>query len=158
MNDLGYNLILQERYAEAAQTLSLAVDLAPGEGVVVNNLGLALAMTGDADGALAAFRLAGDEALAWHNLGVVERLRGRTAEAATAFARAARLASAATQNAASAKESRGVLQAARRDSGAVDGSGNRNPAAPAPISIASTAVTLAVGEEAETNSAPRGTP
>ncbi len=69
-NNLGYNLLMQKKYDQAAAEFREALRLNPGSPVVRNNLGLALANL-DAAGALANWKAASDEATAHNNLAAV---------------------------------------------------------------------------------------
>jgi Tfp pilus assembly protein PilF len=91
LNNLGWNLLLQERYAQAADEFARGLSLAPDEPALLNNLGLAAGYQGLPDSALAVFRRAGAEAQAWNNVGLVHRFRGETEAEALAFERAAAL-------------------------------------------------------------------
>jgi Flp pilus assembly protein TadD len=90
-NNLGYNLLMQERYADAAREFTRGLTLAPGEPALLNNLGLAVGFQGLPDSAFTVFRQAGSDAQAWNNLGLVHRFHGDTEAAATAFETAGRL-------------------------------------------------------------------
>jgi Flp pilus assembly protein TadD len=90
-NNLGYNLLMQERYEDAAREFTRGLELAPGEPAVLNNLGLAVGFQGLPDSSFTLFREAGSDAQAWNNLGLVRRFHGETEAAAVAFEKAASL-------------------------------------------------------------------
>ncbi len=78
-NNLGYNLLLQGKEAEAAAEFRKALAIAPHSAVAQNNLGLALAsLPGDA---LASLQSASDRATAHNNLGAVLIEKQKYAEA-----------------------------------------------------------------------------
>ena len=70
-NNLGFNLLLQGRTADAASEFRRALELNPSSQTARNNLGVALAKQGDRTAALAVFVAAGaDRATAHNNLAV----------------------------------------------------------------------------------------
>jgi tetratricopeptide (TPR) repeat protein len=69
-NNLGYNLLMQERHAEAAAAFREAVRLNPRSQVARNNLGLALASVDTAQ-AVSSWQAASDPATAHNNLAAV---------------------------------------------------------------------------------------
>ncbi len=69
-NNLGYNLLMQKKYDEAAAEFREALRLNPGSQVARNNLGLALANLNAAE-AVANWKTASDEATAHNNLAAV---------------------------------------------------------------------------------------
>jgi tetratricopeptide (TPR) repeat protein len=91
---VGITRQLQGRNAEAVAALRLALDRAPGDALMLMNLGTALRASGDFDAAVVALRratdLAPDLAAAWYNLGRALGPAGRTGEAHEAYARALR--------------------------------------------------------------------
>ena len=76
---------LRGRYAEAATLLKRALDERPSDALAWNNLGSALAESGDLEGAVAAFRqcaaLAPQRAAPWFNIGHALDMIGRVDEA-----------------------------------------------------------------------------
>jgi Flp pilus assembly protein TadD len=80
-NNLGYNLLMQKKYAEAAAEFREAVKLNPRSPVARNNLGLALANLGDTEQALANWQSASDPATAHNNLAAVLMEKGNYANA-----------------------------------------------------------------------------
>jgi tetratricopeptide (TPR) repeat protein len=66
-NNLGFNLLLQGRAADAAAELRRSLQLNPGSEVARNNLGVALARQGDTQGALRVFQETGADRAAAHN-------------------------------------------------------------------------------------------
>jgi tetratricopeptide (TPR) repeat protein len=69
-NNLGYNLLMQKKYEEAAAEFREALRLNPGSQVARNNLGLALANLNAAE-AVANWKTVSDEATAHNNLAAV---------------------------------------------------------------------------------------
>ena len=82
-NNLGYNLLLQDRPAEAAVEFRRAVELNPRSEIARNNLGTALARSpgGDTREALLQWQAAGGPAAAHNNLATVFIEQQRYAEA-----------------------------------------------------------------------------
>ena len=78
-NNLGYNLLQQKRYAEAAEEFRQALVLAPDSAVARNNLGVALAS--QPEEALRYWQKGADKATAHSNLAAVLIEEGRCAEA-----------------------------------------------------------------------------
>jgi Flp pilus assembly protein TadD len=70
-NNLGYNLLLQQKGEPAAIEFQKALEVNPASAVTRNNLGVALARLGDLQGALTQFEAAADPATAHNNLAVV---------------------------------------------------------------------------------------
>ena len=70
-NNLGYNLLLQDRPDAAEREFRKALDLNPASATARNNLGTLLARRGDLQGALEQFQMAADAAAAHNNLAVV---------------------------------------------------------------------------------------
>jgi Flp pilus assembly protein TadD len=70
-NNLGYNLLMQKKYAEAAGEFREALKLNPRSPVARNNLGLALANLGETDQAVANWQSASGPATAHNNLAAV---------------------------------------------------------------------------------------
>ena len=79
-NNLGYNLLMQKKNAEAATEFREALKLNPKSQIAANNLGLALA-AGSAAQAVASFQTASDPATAHSNLAAVLIENGNYAEA-----------------------------------------------------------------------------
>jgi Flp pilus assembly protein TadD len=75
-NNLGYNLLMQKKYAEAAAEFREALKLNPRSPVARNNLGLALASLDETDQALANWRSGSDPATAHNNLAAVLMEKG----------------------------------------------------------------------------------
>jgi len=78
-NNLGYNLLQQKRYGEAAEEFRKALELAPDSAIARNNLGLALAA--EPEEALRYWEKGTDKATAHSNLAAVLIEQGRVAEA-----------------------------------------------------------------------------
>ena len=78
-NNLGYNLLMQGRHAEAAGEFRQAVALNPASTLARNNLGLALAST--TDQAIAEWQAVSDAATAHSNMAAVLIEQGRYGEA-----------------------------------------------------------------------------
>jgi Tfp pilus assembly protein PilF len=70
-NNLGYNLLLQNKIDEAELEFRKALELNPASATARNNLGTLLARRGDLEGALEQFQMAADAATAHNNLAVV---------------------------------------------------------------------------------------
>jgi tetratricopeptide (TPR) repeat protein len=89
---LGIVRHLQKRPREAIAALRQALELVPGDALILINLGSALRAAGERDAALASLRraceLAPDLAAAWYNLGRMLGALRRPAEAHEAFERA----------------------------------------------------------------------
>jgi Flp pilus assembly protein TadD len=75
-NNLGYNLLMQKKYAEAAGEFREALKLNPRSPVARNNLGLALANLGETDQAVANWQSANGPATAHNNLAAVLMEKG----------------------------------------------------------------------------------
>jgi len=80
-NNLGYNLLMQKKYAEAAGEFREALKLNSRSAVARNNLGLALANLDETGQALAAWQAASDPATAHNNLAAVLMEKGNYANA-----------------------------------------------------------------------------
>ena len=78
-NNLGYNLLMQQRRAEAAGEFRKALDLNPASALARNNLALALASTSEQ--ALSEWKRLYDPATAHNNLAAVMIEQGRYGEA-----------------------------------------------------------------------------
>jgi Flp pilus assembly protein TadD len=76
-NNLGNNLLLQNKADEAEREFRLALELNPNSATARNNLATVLARKGDLEGALQEFLFASDEATARNNLAVVLMEFGR---------------------------------------------------------------------------------
>jgi len=70
-NNLGYNLLMQKKNADAAQEFREALRLDPSSQLARNNLGAALAAEDDTAGALANWQKTSDAATAHNNLAAV---------------------------------------------------------------------------------------
>src|SRR5437867_4458560 len=70
-NNLGYNLLLENKTEDAEREFRRAIELNPSSTTARNNLGTLLARRGDLEGALEQFQVAGDAAAAHNNLAVV---------------------------------------------------------------------------------------
>ncbi|HEY6893070.1 MAG TPA: sulfotransferase [Rhodanobacteraceae bacterium] len=83
---------VRQRYPQAIALLRRAAEVAPGDALIQNNLGSALAEAGDMEGAIAAFRRATELSPAiptsWFNLGKAYTATLRHDEAEAAYARA----------------------------------------------------------------------
>jgi tetratricopeptide (TPR) repeat protein len=79
-NNLGYNLLMQKKHAEAAAEFREALRLNPASQVARNNLGLALASSDTAQ-AVSNWQAASDPATAHNNLATVWIEKGNWAEA-----------------------------------------------------------------------------
>ena len=79
-NNLGYNLLMQKKNAEAAAEFREALKLNPASQIARNNLGSALA-AGDTAQAVASFQAASDPATAHNNLAAVLIENGNFPEA-----------------------------------------------------------------------------
>ena len=80
-NNLGYNLLMQKKYAEAAEEFREALKLNSHSSLARNNLGLALANLDETDQALASWQSASDPATAHNNLAAVLMEKGNYAKA-----------------------------------------------------------------------------
>lgn len=80
-NNLGYNLLMQKKYADAAAEFEQALKLNPGSEIARNNLGTALAAQNASKQAVASFQTATDPATAHSNLAAVLIENGNYPEA-----------------------------------------------------------------------------
>lgn len=80
-NNLGYNLLMQKKYQDAAAEFREALKISPADTMARNNLGTALANSNAPAEALAAWQAAGDPASAHNNLATVWIEKGNYAEA-----------------------------------------------------------------------------
>jgi tetratricopeptide (TPR) repeat protein len=80
-NNLGYNLLMQKKYAEAAGEFREALKLNPRSPLARNNLGLALANLDETDQAVANWQSASNPATAHNNLAAVFVEKGNYAKA-----------------------------------------------------------------------------
>jgi len=80
-NNLGYNLLMQERYPNAVAEFQLALKLNPSSEIARNNLGIALAAENSAQQAVASFQAAADPATAHNNLAAILIEKGNYAQA-----------------------------------------------------------------------------
>lgn len=89
---VGVTRQLQQRPAEAIPPLRRALEHAPGDALILTNLGTALRATGELDAAITALRracdIAPDLAASWYNLGRALASARRTGEAHEVYARA----------------------------------------------------------------------
>lgn len=90
-NNLGYDLLVQERYPEAIDALQRALSLDPGNAVARNNLAAAYALSGQTEQALQLFTQGEGKAAAWNNLGFIYLSQKRYELAEQAFNRALEL-------------------------------------------------------------------
>jgi tetratricopeptide (TPR) repeat protein len=77
LNNLGYNLLAQNKTADAETEFRRALELNPKSATVHNNLGTLLARKGEIEAALQEFQSAADAATAHNNLAVVLMEMGR---------------------------------------------------------------------------------
>jgi tetratricopeptide (TPR) repeat protein len=75
-NNLGYNLLMQKKYAEGSTEFREALKLDPHSLVARNNLGLALAHQDAADAAIATWQAGSDAATAHNNMAAVLMEKG----------------------------------------------------------------------------------
>jgi Flp pilus assembly protein TadD len=80
-NNLGYNLLMQKKYADACEEFREALKLNPRSAVARNNLGLALANLDQTEQAVADWQSASDPATAHNNLAAVLMEKGNYAGA-----------------------------------------------------------------------------
>jgi Flp pilus assembly protein TadD len=80
-NNLGYNLLMQQKNEEAAREFKEALKLNPGSLMARNNLGLALAHSNDTAQAVANWQSTSDPATAHNNLAAVWIEKGNYPEA-----------------------------------------------------------------------------
>jgi tetratricopeptide (TPR) repeat protein len=80
-NNLGYNLLMQNKNEEAAREFTEALKLNPGSQMARNNLGLALAQSNATREAVANWQAASDPASAHNNLAAVWIEKGNFSEA-----------------------------------------------------------------------------
>jgi Flp pilus assembly protein TadD len=80
-NNLGYNLLLQEKFGEAAAEFRRALALDPRSEIARNNLGTALAMSGETKEAVMHWQSISDPATAHSNLASILIEQGRHEEA-----------------------------------------------------------------------------
>ena len=80
-NNLGYNLLMQKKYQEAAEEFREALKLNPAGAMARNNLAMALANSNATAQALATWQAATDPASAHNNLAVVWMEKGNYGEA-----------------------------------------------------------------------------
>jgi len=87
-NNLGFNRLLQKRFADAVPPLERAVNLDPQNSRAKNNLAVAYAMTGRPDEAYRLFESTVGKASAYNNLGYLHMTQGNWEQAEAAFRRA----------------------------------------------------------------------
>jgi Flp pilus assembly protein TadD len=80
-NNLGYNLLMQKKYEDAAAEFRTALKLNPGGAMARNNLAMALANSNATAQALAAWQSTTDPASAHNNLAAVWMEKGNYGEA-----------------------------------------------------------------------------
>jgi len=80
-NNLGYNLLMQKRYADAIGEFQQALKINPGSKIARNNLGMAQAGQDSAKLAVASFQQDTDPATAHNNLAAVLMEKGNYVEA-----------------------------------------------------------------------------
>lgn len=90
-NNLGFNLLLQGRPADAAPILSSALSFDPKNARILGNLATAHLLRGDEDKALTLFRRSVGEAKAYNNVGYLYMTQGRWSEAELAYTKALEL-------------------------------------------------------------------
>ena len=88
LNNLGFNLLLQQRYGEAIQPLQEALKLNPRAENTKNNLATAYLMTGKTTRARSLFEDTIGIAGAWNNIGYIHLKRGEWDMAEQAFEKA----------------------------------------------------------------------
>lgn len=86
--DYGYSLMLQNDMTAAEEQLRVALQEAPGDKRVLNNLALVIGHNGNFDESFELFRKVGGEASAWTSLGYVHVQRGDGPKATDCFSRA----------------------------------------------------------------------
>ena len=87
-NNLGYNLLLQNKTEAAEIEFRKALELNPKSATTHNNLGMSLARRGDLEGALAEFQSGSDAATAHNNLAVVLMEMGKYEDSRDALVKA----------------------------------------------------------------------
>jgi Flp pilus assembly protein TadD len=97
LNNRAFSRFAREQTAEAIADYRQAVRLAPGDARIRNNLGFALARSGDFRGAAEQFQHAGSSAQARINLGLAYELAGNLARAFDLYLEASRLERGSTQ-------------------------------------------------------------
>jgi tetratricopeptide (TPR) repeat protein len=80
-NNLGYNLLMQNKFEEAAAEFTEALKLNPASPMARNNLGLALARSNATTAALATWQTASNPAAAHNNMAAVWIEKGNYSEA-----------------------------------------------------------------------------
>jgi tetratricopeptide (TPR) repeat protein len=87
-NNLGFNYLLQGRYAEAIDTFSKALSIDPNNRRTKNNLATAFLLIDKQDKALALFEDTVGKAAAYNNLGYILMTQGHWDQAEAAFKKA----------------------------------------------------------------------
>jgi Flp pilus assembly protein TadD len=87
-NNLGFNYLLQRRYAEAVRTLELGLSRNQKDRLLLNNLATAYALNGQDEEALRLLTKSIGEAGAYNNLGYFYMIREEWEQAENAFKRA----------------------------------------------------------------------
>jgi len=88
LNNLGFNLLLQERYAEATTTLKKALAMTPQDKHIKNNLAAAYLLAGEEIRGMELFSDSVGQAGAWNNVGYIHMTRGEWDAAERSFNRA----------------------------------------------------------------------
>jgi Tfp pilus assembly protein PilF len=90
-NNLGVSYSLNGEYDKAVETFARGLKINPKDGKMGNNLGMVLCKLGRPMEALGAFKIAGDEAQAYNNLGCFYLQEGEYEKAVRAFEKAVEL-------------------------------------------------------------------
>jgi len=88
LNNLGFNLLLQERYVEATTTLKNALAMNPQDKHIKNNLAAAYLLAGEETRGMELFSDSVGQAGAWNNVGYIHMTRGEWDAAERSFNRA----------------------------------------------------------------------
>ncbi|MEN8135411.1 MAG: tetratricopeptide repeat protein [Thermodesulfobacteriota bacterium] len=90
-NNLGFNYLLRNNYAEAVKTLQTALAIEPDSLRIQNNLAAAYALDTQAKKAFNLFRKTGSEATAYNDLGYIYMIMGQEDTARASFEKALEL-------------------------------------------------------------------